>query len=84
MTCPFVADSCLPSCRASLDTYLPNQGEIREFCSDGKSEQYRLCGFYRRAVWSGLAAFLPKEQEQHCAMRREEMSAAAAQESTTS
>ena len=44
------------SCRATLSSYVPSSGEIREYCSDGKYEQYRLCGYYRRAVWSGLTA----------------------------
>lgn len=55
MSCPFSTGTYMLSCGASLNIYVPSSGEINEYCSDGKYEQYRLCGYYRRAVWGGLA-----------------------------
>jgi len=66
MSCPFAAGMNTLSCRATLSSYAPSRSEISEYCSDGKYEQYRLCGYYRRAVWGGLTDFLTREQRQSC------------------
>ncbi|MDH4161852.1 MAG: hypothetical protein OEW15_04075 [Nitrospirota bacterium] len=64
MACPFAAGAYMLSCGASQITYVPTRREISEYCADKKYEQYRLCAYYRHAVWNGLTPVsLPKQQE---------------------
>lgn len=61
MTCPFVVGTYMLSCGASRVTYVPSSFELNEYCSDNKYERYRLCGYYRHVVWSGLKTVTPPD-----------------------